>query len=150
MLTVQFVGSDRGALRHEPDLSVSVRRLRKACRWLSLNSWPFMEATKHHSLWETSSLDDALEKLLEAYTHSVGGDGGGVPTELIEGASRTAAEHAATHAAGPANCAPTRADLLLSEGDVNAPSGESQRPSADDNMGTDVPDVDGLQCGCSP
>ena len=34
MLTVQFVGSDREALRHEPDLSVSVRKLRKAFRWL--------------------------------------------------------------------------------------------------------------------
>ena len=50
MVTVQFVGSDRQALRRDPDLSVSVDKLRAAFRWLSLNSWQFMEATKQHTL----------------------------------------------------------------------------------------------------
>ena len=49
-LLVQFVGDDRQALRHHRDLSVSVRKLRRAFRWLSLNSWPFMDATKRHEL----------------------------------------------------------------------------------------------------
>ena len=147
MLTVQFVGSNREALRYEPELSVSVRKLRKAFHWLSLNSWPFMEATKHHSLWETGSLDDALENLLTAYAHSVGGDGAGVPKELLESASQIAAEHAAVHAAGPANCTPSNVDLLTSAGGVDASLGNSQQ--LDDSMGADLADVDGLQCAAA-
>ena len=64
MLMVQFVGSDRQALRHQPDLRVSVQKLRNAFRWLSVNSWPWMEATKQHELWESGSLDESLEALL--------------------------------------------------------------------------------------
>ena len=36
-LIVQFVGSDRRALRFHPDLQVSVERLCKAFLWLSVN-----------------------------------------------------------------------------------------------------------------
>ena len=45
-LQVQFVGSDRSVVRSHPDLQVSVENLRAAFRWLSLNSWPFMEKTR--------------------------------------------------------------------------------------------------------
>ena len=107
MLTIQFVGGDRQGLRREPDLSVSVKKLCRAFHWLSVNSWPFMAATRLHALWETGSLDDSLEALLAAYAHSVGGSDGGVPIELIQGASSIAADHATIHAAGPANCTPT-------------------------------------------
>eukprot|EP00973_Karenia_brevis_P058925 8203189-Karenia_brevis.AAC.1 len=65
MLQVQFVGEDRGSLRSHPDLQVSVENLRAAFRWLSVNSWPFMEATKNHELWETDRLETNLEDLLE-------------------------------------------------------------------------------------
>ena len=77
MLHVQFVGDNRAALRSHPDLQVSVRRLRAAFQWLSLNPWPFMEATKEHSIWETGILDSNLESLLEEYAKSVGSTEGG-------------------------------------------------------------------------
>ena len=66
-VVVQFVGENREALRHEKDLRVSAVQLRRAFTWLSVNSWPFMEATKHHAMWETGSLDPALETLLQEY-----------------------------------------------------------------------------------
>jgi len=103
-LTVQFIGSDRQALRREPDLCVSVAKLREAFAWLSSNSWPFMEATKEHPFGESDVLDDALESLLQAYTESTGGTAGGVPEELVQSASRIATQHSTVHASGPANC----------------------------------------------
>ena len=66
-LQVQFVGENRADLRHAPDLQVSVPKLRRAFRWLSVNSWPFMEATRDHALWESGSLERSLEELLQAY-----------------------------------------------------------------------------------
>ena len=118
MLTVQFVGSDREALNHEPDLCVSVPKLRKAFHWLSLNSWPFMEATKQHALWENPDvLDDGLESLLRKYELSIG-KVTGVPSELIQGASRIAAEHAKVCAAGPADCTPSSEDLQQETGNT--------------------------------
>ena len=123
MLTVQFVGSDREALNHEPDLCVSVPKLRKAFHWLSLNSWPFMEATKQHALWENPDvLDDGLESLLRKYELSIG-KVTGVPSELIQGASRIAAEHAKVCAAGPADCTPSSEDLQQENGN-SADGGE--------------------------
>ena len=74
MVVVQYVGEDRQRLRHDKDLSVSVEKLRRAFRWLSLNSWPFMEATKWHEFWRTGSLDPSLESLLQQYTASVGSE----------------------------------------------------------------------------
>ena len=118
MLTVQFVGSDREALNHEPDLCVSVAKLRKAFHWLSLNSWAFMEATKQHALWENPDvLDDGLESLLRKYELSIG-KVTGVPSELIQGASRIAAEHAKVCAAGPADCTPSSEDLQQENGNT--------------------------------
>ena len=110
MLTIQIVGGDRQNLRWEPDLSVSVKKLRRAFHWSSGNSWPFMAATKLHALWETGSLDDSLEALLLAYARSVGVSDGGVPSEFIDGASRIAADRATIHAPGPPNCVPSKAD----------------------------------------
>ena len=112
-LLVQFVGADREALRRAPELSVSVEKLRAAFRWLSLNSWPFMEATKGHSLWHTGALDPKLEALLQEYAQSVGGTQGGTPAELVQGASRIAPEHASVLASGPANCTPSEEQATL-------------------------------------
>ena len=108
MLMVQFVGSDRQALRHQPDLRVSVQKLRNAFRWLSLNSWPWMEATKLHELWDSGSLDESLEALLRDYGRSVGSNDSGVPAELIQAATCIPAEHVAVEAAGPADCTPSQ------------------------------------------
>ena len=58
----------------------------------------------HHQLWQTELLDDSLERLLQAYTESVGGTCGGTPAELIAGASKIAKEHGPVHAHGPADC----------------------------------------------
>ena len=69
MLVVQFVGNRQG-LRSNQELSVSVEKLRCAFRWLSVNSWSFMEATTHHELWESNLLDSSLEDLLQAYERS--------------------------------------------------------------------------------
>ena len=59
-LIVQYVGENREHLRRGPDLSVSVDKLRRAFAWLSVNSWPFIEATKHHALWETDLLAESF------------------------------------------------------------------------------------------
>ena len=83
-VVVQFVGENREALRYEKGLCVSVQKLRRAFQWLSLNSWPFMEATRHHELWETGSLDPAFETLLEEYFKSTGTRSGGVPCEVLQ------------------------------------------------------------------
>ena len=64
-IIVQFVGESREALRHERDLRVSVVKLRRAFHWLSLNSWPFMEASKYREFWDSEMLDHALETLLQ-------------------------------------------------------------------------------------
>ena len=111
MVIVQFVGEDRRALRQEADLSVSVDKLRQAFRWLSQNSWPFMDATKHHELWETGLLDKSLEDLLSAYATSVGSTTGGVPCELLQGASRIPACKSAVVLHGPANCTEDQEDV---------------------------------------
>jgi len=103
-LQVQFVGENRSDLRHQPDLQVSVEKLRGAFHWLSLNSWPFMDATRDHELWETGTLDNSLEKLLEEYTKSTGTTSGGIPAELMQGACRIAVEHSSVLVAGPADC----------------------------------------------
>ena len=153
MLTVQFVGSDREALRHEPDLSVSVLKLRAAFHWLSLNSWPFMQATKQHSLWETGSLDDTLESLLKAYELSVGGVSGGAPTHLVESASQIPAERVSVVAAGPANCTPSVSDLISSafcvDDGVRKPKrnmGQETDSKAAESKDEVLPDADESQC----
>ena len=101
MLTVQFVGENRADLCHHPDLSVSVERLRAALTWLSFNSWPYMEATQHHAVWESNRLPEALEVLLAQYASSVRCVTGGTPCELVQGASRITAERASVFSAGP-------------------------------------------------
>ena len=104
MLQVQFVGEDRNRVRHHPDLQVSVDRLRSAFRWLSCNSWPFMEATKHHEFWESGELDTSLEQLVQQYATSIGSACSGVPAEIFQGAARISAAQATLHASGPADC----------------------------------------------
>ena len=103
-LLVQFVGGDRQALRFHPDLQVSVQRLRKAFLWLSVNCWHFMETTKHHVFWDSQETSSALTSLLQQYEKSVGCSSGGVPAEILQGASRIPADRASVVLQGPANC----------------------------------------------
>ena len=130
-LLVQFVGEDREALRWHPDLSVSVDKLRRAFAWLSVNSWPFMEATKHHELWESDCLAPPFEELLQAYTASVGNPHGGAPKELIAGASRIPLAHASVHSSGPADCV------------------ETVKDDEENQIGEDGPDMIGNQCAAA-
>ena len=129
MIQVQFIGEDRKALFYHVDLSVSVQKLRLAFRWLSINSWLWMEATRHHALWQTQLLDVGLESLLDAYAASVGGTSGGTPAELVQCAARITGEHAAMHAAGPANC--TGADDSLRPEDVDV---QGEDPACEGNQ----------------
>ena len=87
-LLVQFVGEDRERLRAQPELSVSVEKLRRAFLWLSVNSWPFMEQTKYHEQWQSGALAEPLEELLKSYAESVGSCTGGTPEELVLAASK--------------------------------------------------------------
>ena len=104
MLHVQFVGSDRSDMRTHPDLQVSLANSRAAFQWLSVNNWPFMEATRTHVLWETGNLDTKLEELLELYQQSLGAVSQGVPAELVQGAARILPGQAKVLAFGPADC----------------------------------------------
>ena len=106
-LIVQFVGEDRDKLRWVPDLSVSVDKLRRAFSWLCVNSWPFMDCTRHHELWHTGELAKPFETLLAAYVDSVGSTAGGTPRELVAAASQIPRDHAAVHVSGPADCVDT-------------------------------------------
>jgi len=106
MVHVQFVGENRARLHGQQELWVSVKRLRRAFRWLTLNSFPFMEQTKHHALWEGGQLDEGLENLLELYRRSVGSESGGVPAELFHGASQIDQRHGNVNVIGPADCIP--------------------------------------------
>ena len=101
---VQFVGEGREGLRYHRDLQVSVERLRSAFRWLSVNSWHFMNATRHHEYWDSEALDHQLEDLLALYEKSLGGNS--VPAEIIQGAARLDPRHSGVNAAGPADCLP--------------------------------------------
>jgi hypothetical protein len=104
---VQFVGEGREGLRYHQDLQVSVERLRAAFRWLSMNSWHFMNATRHHEYWDSEALDHQLEDLLGLYEKSLGGKTcNSVPAEIIQGAARLDPRHSGVNAAGPADCLP--------------------------------------------
>ena len=118
-LQVQFVGEDRSRLRSHPDLQVSVDNLRHALHWLCENNWLFMEATKHHEIWETGQLDPNMEDLLDQYRKSVGTVIGGVPAEIIQGASRIPPERASVSAAGPADCVAPVVDKNESDPSMN-------------------------------
>jgi hypothetical protein len=107
MLQVQFVGSNRSCVRSHPDLKVSLQNLREAFRWLSVNSWPFMNATKHHVAWESGKLNASLESLLQQYKQSLGAVDEGVPAELVQGAARIPPGQAKVLASGPADCVPS-------------------------------------------
>ena len=102
-LTVQFVGNDRTRLRHEPALAVCVERLRAAFAWLATNCWPWMQATKYSDVRTKEDLGEHLESLLAAYAQSVGETGQGVPSELIQGATRIPEGVASVQQAGPAD-----------------------------------------------
>ena len=104
MVHVQSVGENRQGLHQQRDLWVSVEKLRTAFRWLSQNSWPFMEHTKHHESWEHGLLDESFEHILRLYIGSVGSVSGGAPAELIQDASQIDPRHRNVNAAGPADC----------------------------------------------
>jgi hypothetical protein len=78
MVHVQFVGENRQGLHQQRDLWVSVEKLRTTFRWLSQNSWPFMEHTKHHESLEHGLLGESFEHILRLYSGSVGSVSGGV------------------------------------------------------------------------
>lgn len=119
-LVVQFVGSDRSALRHEPSLSVSVSRLRDAFHWLSCHCWPWMEATKYEEVIGFEDLGSQLEALLDAYKCSIGGHESAVPAHLIQAATRIADKHAPMQRAGPA-------DAVASGSDDEGPQNTSEQ-----------------------
>ena len=127
ILQVQFVGGDRTILRSQRELQVSVENLRSAFFWLSTNSWPFMEATKHHEAWESGCLEGNLEELLRQYSASTGSQNGGVPAEIIQGASLIAPELSKVALPGPADCVATDGD----EGDTSATAALSSGQLAD-------------------
>ena len=80
-ILVQFVGGEREALRSYPDLRVPVPKLRAAFKWLSVNCWPFMEATKEHTTWDQDTLDLPFEELLASYISSMEGETEGFASE---------------------------------------------------------------------
>ena len=95
-----------------------MKRLRAAFQWLSLNYWPFMEATKQHSIWETGVLDASLESLLEEYAKSVGSSDGGVPSDIVQRATRIDPGQARVLATGPADCTDASCDAASQEEDT--------------------------------
>jgi hypothetical protein len=106
-LFVQFYGTDRNVVRRDPALQVSVQRLRAAMRWLSVNSWQWMLATKSLGLGVAADgsveLGSQVEAFLHKYTSSVGSEEPGVPASLLQCAMPMQSVHVAGHAAGPAD-----------------------------------------------
>ncbi|CAK0905228.1 unnamed protein product, partial [Prorocentrum cordatum] len=102
-MVIQFVGGTFDDLHRHPDLQVSVFRLRAAFRWLSLNNWMFMFATRHHEIWRSGTLHAALEALLSAYASSIGSSSG-VPREVLSAATAASAAKASVASEGPADC----------------------------------------------
>jgi hypothetical protein len=106
-LLVQFLGSDRAVVRRDPALQVSVRRLRAAMKWLSVNSWPWMTATKSLGLGVAADgsieLGSQVEAFLYEYTKSVGSEDPGVPSALVQCAVPLQSNHVHGHEAGPAD-----------------------------------------------
>ena len=103
VIAVQFVGGSRSDVLQEPTLMVSVTRLRRAFVWLLGNCWPWLHATKYERSKLPDDLGDRLESLLAAYRASTGCAKGGVPAELVQGATKIAAEQAPLQQSGPAN-----------------------------------------------
>ena len=103
VIAVQFVGASRSDVLQEPTLMVSVTRLRRAFVWLLGNCWPWLHATKYERSKLPDDLGDRLESLLAAYRASTGCAKGGVPAELVQGATKIAAEQAPLQQSGPAN-----------------------------------------------
>ena len=102
-LTVQFSGGVRNSLGKVKDLSVSVDHLRKAFSWLSVNSWPWMAATKYEQIENVDNLGEVFEKLLESYRVSTGSTQGGVPAEIVQRATKINASQAVVKLQGPAD-----------------------------------------------
>jgi hypothetical protein len=106
-LFVQFYGTDRNVVRRDPALQVSVQRLRAAMRWLSVNSWQWMIATKSLGLGVAADgsieLGSQVEAFLHEYTMNVGSEEPGVPASLLQCAMPIESMHVPVHAAGPAD-----------------------------------------------
>ena len=69
------------------------------------NCWPWMQATKHENTEQACGLGPQLEGLLAAYAKSTGSETGGVPAELVQGATEITAEQAPLQQSGPADAA---------------------------------------------
>ena len=103
VLAVQFVGGSRSDVRREPSLMVSVHRLRAAFGCLLQNCWPWMEATKYDLEDVPEGVGTRVEELLAAYADSTGSHDGGVPSELVQGATSIPLEQAPLQQRGPAD-----------------------------------------------
>ena len=108
-------------VRRDPALQVSVQRLRAAMKWLSVNSWHWMLATKSLCLGVAADgsieLGSHAEAFLYEYTKSVGSEEAGVPASLIQCAMPIQSKHVHGHEAGPADAVDrnTQASDLLEE-----------------------------------
>ena len=67
------------------------------------NCWPWEHATKHECDDGPDGLGAQLEALLAAYRESTGCADGGVPAELVQGATQIADEQAPLQQSGPAD-----------------------------------------------
>ncbi len=106
-LLVQYYGSERAVVRRDPALHVSVQRLRAAMKWLSVNFWHWMLATKSLGLGVAADgsieLGSQVEAFLYEYTKSVGSEDPGVPSALVQCAVPLQSKHVHGHEAGPAD-----------------------------------------------
>lgn len=66
-ILIQFTRGDEHCLKQHPDIQVSVPNLRAAFRWLCMNNWQFMDATKDHAVWKDGTLHQSLEDLLNVH-----------------------------------------------------------------------------------
>ncbi len=133
-LFVQFYGSDRAVVRRDPALQVSVQRLRAAMKWLSVNSWHWMLATKSLGLGvaaDGSKLGSQVEAFLYEYTKSVGSEEPGAPGSLIQCAMPVQSKHVHGNEAGPADAV----DRNTQTADLMEEDGSTLPPEDDEHLG---------------
>ncbi len=109
-LLLHYEGDNRQMLRTCDDVTVSVSKLRAAFLWLSRNNWNFLEATRDHPAWTPDALHPLLEKVLQTYVSTIPDGQSGVPTTLVDAASRLPPGNTSTTLPGPADCKPDEED----------------------------------------
>ena len=144
-LTVQFSGGVRNSLRKVKDLTVTVDHLRKAFSWLSVNSWPWMAATKYEHIENVENLGEVFEQLLESYRVSTGSTKGGVPAEIVQRATKISASQAVVKLEGPADAVASDeedAAMKPTMNDNGSPPGDNQSAAV---VGDGSDDITALQ-----